>query len=97
MLVDGKCVGWKRTRKIEQYWSGDDLVVCFDHVTGDTHVLNEFSANLLELLSSKPISVEKICQLIPDLSIPEKEIPSFLDHINNILLELRDYGLVEQD
>lgn len=95
-VCDQSTSSWRRTVATEQYWSGDGLVVCFDQLTGDTHVINEFSANLLNTLSKKWISTTDLCSTIPDLSVPEEEKQDFLDHVNNILLDLCEYGLVEQ-
>ena len=96
MSADENSLCWKRTVEIQKYWSGDGLVVCYDELTGDTHVVNEFAANLLYILSGDGVSINDLCASIPGLSVPEEQKSDFLEYINNILLDLCAYGLVEQ-
>ena len=96
MSADKNSLSWKRAVETQKYWSGDGLVVCYDELTGDTHVVNEFAANLLDILSDEGVSTDNLCASIPNLSVPEEQKSDFLEYVNNILLDLCEYGLVER-
>ncbi|MCB1667785.1 MAG: HPr-rel-A system PqqD family peptide chaperone [Porticoccaceae bacterium] len=85
---------WRACSKGLWYDRGEGRSVYFDPASGDTHLLDEFAAHILQQLSLKSLSESELQQqcepALADLSTDEQE--QFLEQL---LLELASLDLVE--
>jgi len=75
-------------------WSGEDSVVAYQPISGDTHLVSTIGAAVLELLQSAPLSAEAVFKgLFPDEEPMENSIATIK---NNFLIHFEQLGLIEK-
>ena len=82
---------WRITQGVSLLWrSWDDEFIVLNSASGDTHQLDPFSAELLDLIekSDAPVSLEQLCQ---QLSIDDDLTPE----AKMVLSRLVNLDLVE--
>ena len=77
------------------YECGEDAIVYFDPASGDTHLISDFAAHLLQQLAhaSAPLNIEQIIALVAEDVEPE-DLPEFSQAIPGLLNELVDLDIV---
>jgi PqqD family protein of HPr-rel-A system len=74
-------------------WDDDDLVVVYNKISGDTHLLDPLAGIVLDLIGSAPFTTEQLaCELADAFSDEDKN--NALGHIEASLLQLEDIGLI---
>lgn len=65
----------------------------FDAVTGDTHLLDHSAIEILQVLHTTPVCVERLSQRLADSFAPEDQ-GRVVEFITASLLKLKGIGLV---
>ena len=75
-------------------WPGEDAVVAYQSMSGDTHLISPMGAAVLELLQVAPLQEEAIFKdLFPD----EEPVDSAITTLrNNFLIHFEQLGLIEK-
>jgi PqqD family protein of HPr-rel-A system len=77
------------------YDCGEESVVYFDLQTGDTHLVSDFAAHILRLLTGRAMGVDELVQLLlPDMEVEDPR--NLATVIPDILEELVSLQIVEQ-
>jgi PqqD family protein of HPr-rel-A system len=79
----------------EFYNCEEDTVVYFDPSSGDTHLLNQFAAHLIGLLSYKSLDIEQLTEQISQ-DIDQPDLPELRLAIPNVLDELVALDIIQQ-
>lgn len=75
-------------------WSGEDTVVAYQSISGDTHMISTMGAVVLELLQAGPLSAEAIFEdLFPGEVLEDTAVSKLR---NNFLLHFEQLGLIEK-
>ena len=77
------------------YEEFDEAVMCFSPLSGETHLLNHFPAELLHFLSEKPASLDRIAEYLAEQCDVEVD-DDWRIKILRLLEELSRLSLVEQ-
>jgi PqqD family protein of HPr-rel-A system len=89
---------WTVGRPADISWRDwdDALSAVYDDGSGDTHVLDALSVELLELLLREPLSIQQLNEILAD-TLPD-DMGKVVAHtfLERQLQSLRDLGLVEQ-
>ena len=71
----------------EFYTCNESTVVYFDRASGDTHLLGEFAAYLLQTLARRPVDTQRLVEILStevdpvDRADLERTVPSMLDEL----------------
>jgi len=84
--------GIARRSSVSRHWSGETVI--FDTRTGDTHLLDPFSSELLRRLEAGPKSSDELAAaLAADFDFaPEDDIPALTA---GALAKLRELGMID--
>jgi PqqD family protein of HPr-rel-A system len=96
VLRQGKvATGWKILEKDVLHWEqwGTQFAL-YDALSGETHLLPEFSARVLQQLSVQPLTVEALAKLLCSDS-DETCDQVFMVRVSQLLVELQAVGLTE--
>ena len=75
-----------------RFWDGEFVV--FNTGSGDTHVLDAFSGEVLKSIQQQPASAAEIAICLADsLALTLEEVP--LERITEVLTEFHTLGLIE--
>jgi hypothetical protein len=77
------------------YDCGESMVVYFDPASGDTHLISDFAAYLIQQIAgqARPLKYEEILELIT-ADIEPADLSELTPAIHNILSELADLQIV---
>jgi len=76
-------------------WDGEQLVVVFQPASGDTHLLDALSAEVLRLLTDAPQSAVWVWQrLLERTGLSAEEFP--LARLQTVLAQLEQLDLIER-
>ena len=77
------------------YNCNEETVVYFDSASGDTHLINEFAAYLIQLIGNlnRPVCSEELIELIT-VDIEPADLPELTQAIPDILSELAALDIV---
>ena len=83
---------WKILEDDALHWEkwGEQYAL-YDALSGETHLLPEFSARLLQQLSVRPRTVEELCE-----STGEACDEEFVQHVSQLLVQLQAAGLAKK-
>ena len=88
--------GWRIFEEGALHWEkwGEQYAL-YDALSGETHLLPEFSASLLQLLSTSP---RTLAEVAGELCLDSEEIcdQAFLEHVSQLLAQLQEAGLTEK-
>ena len=86
---------WRVDSLGDFYSCNEDTVVYFDRASGNTHLLNEFAAFLLQQLDGQPMETDQlIAKITPELD--PHDLVELTQAIPGILAELVALDLVDQ-
>jgi PqqD family protein of HPr-rel-A system len=88
--------GWKLLEEGVLHWEqwGEQFAL-YDALSGETHLLPEFSARLLQLLTATPLGVEALAESLCEYA-DEVCDQEFLGHVSQLLVQLPAAGLTEK-
>ena len=78
------------------YDCGEESVVYFDLQTGDTHLVSDFAAHILRLLTGRAMDIDELVErLLPDMEVADPRnlaavIPAILEEL--VSLEIVERG-----
>jgi PqqD family protein of HPr-rel-A system len=88
---------WKIRHGSALLWrSWDDEFLVFDTVSGDTHLLDRVSGEALRSLESFPSSIAALSHRLGS-TLELEPNQDLAGHIANLILRLKDLGLIEPD
>ena len=87
---------WKILENGALHWErwGEQYAL-YDCLSGETHLLPEFSARLLLQISVRPRTADVLAQALCDGS-DENCDQEFVDHVSQLLVQLQAAGLIEK-
>ena len=87
--------GWKILEEGALHWErwGEQYAL-YDSLSGETHLLPEFSARVLQQLSVRPRTADALAQALCEGS-DESCDPAFIEHVSQLLVQLQAAGLTE--
>jgi PqqD family protein of HPr-rel-A system len=87
--------GWRILEEGALHWEkwGEQYAL-YDALSGETHLLPEFSARLLQLLSVAPRTIDELGKALCENS-GETCDHAFLEHVSQLLVQLQAAGLTE--
>jgi PqqD family protein of HPr-rel-A system len=87
--------GWKILEQDALHWErwGEQYAL-YDSLSGDTHLLPEFSARVLQQLSVHPRTAGVLAHTLCECS-DEVCDPAFIEQVSQLLVQLQAAGLVE--
>ena len=77
------------------YDCGESSVVYFDLQTGDTHLVSDFAAHVIETLAIKPMDANTLIDAVA-MDIATEDRPDLATVIPDILGELISLDIIEQ-
>jgi len=88
--------GWRILEEGALHWEkwGEQYAL-YDALSGETHLLPEFSARLLQLLTITPLGVDGLAKSLCEDS-DEVCDPEFIGHVAQLLVQLQAAGLTEK-
>ena len=86
---------WRTTGPGQFYDAGEDFVVYFDSLSGDTHLIGAFAAFIIEQLRSQEMSLEALTERATPVTDYE-ESHNLREAIEEVVLELESLDIVEQ-
>ncbi len=89
--------GWKILAENALYWEqwGEQYAL-YNSLSGETHLLPEFSARVLQQLSVHPRTVVELAGLFDKTGINENGDQDFEEYLTCLLVQLQAEGLTEQ-
>ena len=77
------------------YACDEGMVVYFDPASGDTHLVSDFAAYLIQRIAeeSRPVDSEELISLIAD-DIEPTDLPELIQAIPEILAELNSLDII---
>lgn len=93
---DKSTTGWKILEDGVLHWErwGEQYAL-YDSLSGETHLLPEFSARVLQQLSVHPRSAEALAIALCEGSA-EGYGQGFVEHVSQLLVQLQTAGLTEK-
>jgi len=93
---DQSIPGWKILEADALHWEkwGEQYAL-YDSLSGETHLLPEFSARVLQQLSAGSVTAEVLARALCDAS-GETCKQTFVDHVSQLLSQLQAAGLTEK-
>ena len=87
--------GWKILEEDALHWErwGEQYAL-YDFLSGETHLLPEFSARVLQQLSVCPRTADALAQELSEGS-DESCDPAFIEQVSQLLVQLQAAGLTE--
>ena len=87
--------GWKILEEDTLHWErwGKQYAL-YDSLSGETHLLPEFSARVLQQLSVRPRTAGVLAKALCEGS-DEVCDPAFIEHVSQLLVQLQTAGLTE--
>ena len=77
------------------YNPGEDMVVYFDTASGDTHLISEFAAYLIQQIADQPIDVEALIKRIsPD--IDPADLSELIEATPDVLEQLTTLDILKR-
>ena len=73
----------------------DDFLCCYCVVTGRTHILDAFPAELVRLLSDRAHTAQELAEAIAS-QVGEHDTADWLSRIEPLLVDLEGLGLLRQ-
>lgn len=88
--------GWRIFEEGALHWEkwGEQHAL-YDALSGETHLLPEFSARLLQLLTVAPLGVDVLAKCLCENS-NEACDQEFIEHVSQLLVQLQAAGLTEK-
>jgi len=88
--------GWKILEADALHWEqwGEQYAL-YDALSGETHLLPEFSARVLQQLSVRPGTADVLARELCEDSDEPCE-PGFVEHVSQLLAQLQAAGLTEK-
>jgi len=87
---------WRVESPGQTYNAGEGSVVYFDPRSGDTHLLSDFAAHILQLVGEAPLTTEELLQrLEPDTEAGNPE--ELEGSVNTVLQELVALDVLMRD
>lgn len=88
--------GWKILEEDVLHWErwGEQYAL-YDALSGETHLLPEFSARVLQQLSVAPCKADAVARALCE-GTDESCDPEFVAHVSQLLVQLQAAGLTEQ-
>lgn len=74
-------------------WSGEDVSVVYNCISGDTHLIEELALHLLKLVGVSPLSTETLALGLADFFV-QNDQNRIREFIESTLLQLETAGLV---
>jgi len=89
-------IGWKILEEGTLHWErwGEQYAL-YDSLSGETHLLPEFSARVLQQLSVRPRTADALAEALCAGS-GESCDQAFVEHVSQLLTQLHDNGLTEK-
>ena len=89
--------GWKILAEDVLHWEkwGKQYTL-YNSLSGETHILPELSARLLQQLSVHPRTVIELAGLFDEKDINESDDHDFVEYLTHLLVQLQAEGLTEQ-
>jgi PqqD family protein of HPr-rel-A system len=87
---------WRNQSTGRYYDAGESSVVYFDSRSGDTHLLSEFSAFLLQQLGNESQSIDDLVKRLSP-SFEPVDVPELRDKVLSVLEELVSLDILKQD
>lgn len=87
--------GWKILEEDALHWErwGEQYAL-YDSLSGETHLLPEFSARVLQQLSVRPRTADALAEALCSGS-GESCDPAFIEQVSQLLVQLQTAGLTE--
>lgn len=93
-MVTSERVHWKNTKgfdyRVKKY---ADEVILYNIASGDTHLIDPFTYNVIKELGSVPRSIDEISRTISSSDFEDRQ--SLLDYLNKVLVELHKIDIAE--
>ena len=88
--------GWKILEEDALHWEkwGEQYAL-YDSLSGETHLLPEFSARVLQQLSVHPCTADTLARMLCEGSGEICE-QTFVEHVSQLLAQLQAAGLTEE-
>jgi PqqD family protein of HPr-rel-A system len=88
--------GWKILEEDALHWEkwGEQYAL-YDSLSGETHLLPEFSARVLQQLSVRPCTADALARALCEGSDETCE-QTFVEHVSQLLVQLQAAGLTEK-
>lgn len=96
VLLQGQwATGWKILEEGVLHWEKwDEQYALYDALSGETHLLPEFSARVLQQLTIQPRTVEALAKLLC-IDSDETCDQAFIKRLSQLLIQLQVAGLTE--
>jgi hypothetical protein len=86
---------WRIVSHGRFYDAGESTVVYFDLASGDTHLISDFAAYLIQQLTAQPLGIEALVnQISPDIN-PD-DLPEVTQATPGVLEELVALDILER-
>lgn len=88
---------WRTRQGAELLWRSwdTDEILVFDVTSGDTHLVNDLTAEILQVLDRASLDVNGLCREIAGSLSPGDESDEFQSNVAKLLDHLDRLGLVE--
>lgn len=86
-------MNWRIESMGRFYDAGEGMVVYFDPATGDTHLLSDFAAHIINQFDQEPIATEElVAKVAPD--VDHSDIRELGEMVSGVLEELGRLDIV---
>ena len=87
---------WRNESRGLFYDAKESTVVYFDSHSGDTHLLSDFAAHILQQFGHQPLTTDELMDQISSTMVPGN-IPDLRETLTGVLKELAALDIVKQE
>ena len=87
---------WRVVSRGRVFDPGEDAVVYFDVPSGDTHLLSDFAAYVLDQFDDRPLTCRELVEKV-SITIEPGHIPDLEGAVTGVLEELVALDLLKQE
>ena len=87
---------WRNESRGRFYNANEGTVVYFDSHSGDTHLLSDFAAYVLQQLGHQPLTTDELVDQISSAIVPEN-IPDLREALAGVLKELVALDILKRE
>jgi PqqD family protein of HPr-rel-A system len=84
---------WRIKSLGEIYNRGEPTAIYFDAASGDTHLVSDFAAHLLQMLTATPLTTDAILTRLAD-DIDEEDAADLLQAVPGLLNQLAELDIL---
>jgi PqqD family protein of HPr-rel-A system len=87
---------WRNESRGRFYDANESTVVYFDSHSGDTHLLSDFAAHVLQQFDDQPLAIEELVDRISPTVEPE-QVPDLTGALTGVLKDLTALDILKQE